>query len=537
MPYNTLKELYLNSISEYASNPAYSMYGGDALTYSEFADHVAAVADMLRSAGIGKGDKVALLSSNTPNWSVCYFAAVINGIVIVPILPDFSPEELDKILTHCEAKGLFVSDKLYGKISQERLDKLNIVIRTRNLTIIKQNVEGKGITATPERDDIAAIIYTSGTTSKPKGVMLTHWNLASQIDMESDLFPVRSDDVFMSILPLSHTYECSVGMLLPFMSGASVVYLEKPPTPSTLIPAMQDVRPTIMLIVPLIIEKIYKSKIAARFKRSKVMQTLYSWPPFRKAIHYLAGAKIKKLFGGRLRFCGIGGAKLDANTEQFLMEAKFPYAIGYGLTETAPLIAGAIPGKVRFRSTGPVLKGVKARLEHVNPASGEGEIVVWSPSTMVGYYKDPAATQSVFTPDGWFRTKDLGMFDSEGNLYIKGRLDNMIVGATGENIYPEEIESVLNSHSLVNDSIVKEEKGRLVALVNFNREEIERKYYDLKEELQVAMANVKKDLLNYVNSKVSKSSRISDIEEQSDGFEKTPTQKIKRFLYSKKKHH
>lgn len=535
MEIKTLRDIYTASTGKYAARPVFSMYefAGESLTYEEFAARVEMVAGLLRGAGLHGGDRVALLSTNMSNWPVCYFAAVASGYVVVPILPDFSGPELDKIILHAECKGLMVSDKLFSKISKEIVDGLNIVIRTKNLGVISQNVDEEGSFAEPQPEDVAAIIYTSGTTSEPKGVMLTHHNLARQIEMESHLFPVRPDDVFLSILPLAHTYECSVGMLLPFYSGASVVYLDKAPTASTLIPAMRSVRPTIMLSVPLIIEKLYKSQIASRFRKKKWLKKIYSWRWFQRLFHMLAGQRIKNLFGGRIRFFGIGGAKLDEQTERFLADAGFPYAIGYGLTETAPLLAGAVPGRVPFRSTGPMLDGIEARIENADPVTGEGEIVVLSPSTMEGYYKNPEATAAVFTDDGWFRTKDLGVFDAAGNLYIKGRVGSMIIGPSGENIYPEEIESVLNQHSLVTDSIVREEQGKLVALVHFNRDELDGFYARLKSEVSASLEEVKKDVMEYVNSKVSRFSRISKVEEQREGFEKTPTQKIKRFLYSK----
>ncbi|MCC8034614.1 MAG: AMP-binding protein [Rikenellaceae bacterium] len=535
MDYTTLKELYTGSVREFAQRPCSSMYGGECLTYSEFAERADEVASIFYGAGLDKGDKVALLSNNMPNWAVCYFAAVTTGLIIVPILPDFSAEELGMIIAHSDARALCVSDKLFSKVPKNIVTNLRIVIRTMNLGIISGRDDVREPCGEVERgvtpDDTAAIIYTSGTTSTPKGVMLSHGNLASQILMETDLFPVYKEDVFLSILPLSHTYECSVGMLYPFSRGARVVYLDKLPTASTLMPALKQVRPTIMLSVPLIIEKIYKSQIAARFKKGSIRRYIYAKRWFQKPFHRLAGKKLKKIFGGRLRFFGIGGAKLDVPTETFLRDAGFPFAIGYGLTETAPLIAGAVPGNVKPRSTGPVLKGIEARLENINPATGEGEIVVLSPSTMQGYYKNPEATASVFTPDGWFRTKDLGSFDRDGHLYIKGRLDNMIVGAGGENIYPEEIESVINSHFLVTDSLVKEERGQLVALVHFDRNELEHRYHEFREGLSHKMADIKKEIINYVNSKVSKSARITDVEEQPAGFEIAPKQKRRRIKY------
>lgn len=534
MEFKTLKELYTNSIRTYGSRPSFSMLERESMTYNDFDDRVEYVRGILLGAGISSGDKVALLSSNMPNWSVCYFAIVTSGMIAVPILPDFSGSELDMIITHSEAKALLVSDKLYTRVSKEVIERVNIVVRTKNLGIIARTSSELGVMTEPKPDDLAVIIYTSGTTSSPKGVMLTHYNLATQIQMDRDLFFVYPEDVFLSILPLSHTYECSLGMMLPFMCGASVVYVDRPPTASNLLPALKKVRPTVMLSVPLVIEKIYKSQVAAKFNSTRFMRALYSKPFFRKQLHQFAGKRLYNLFGGRLRFFGIGGAKLDRDAERFLLEGKFPYAIGYGLTETAPLIAGAIPSNVRLGSTGPVLPGIEARLEDINELSGEGELVVKSPCTMQGYYKNPDLTNEVFTRDGWFRTRDLCAFDPDGFLYIKGRLGSMIVGPSGENIYPEDIESVLNSHFLVTDSIVKEDDGRLVALVHFDRNELEKRYNEFKDDLAATMEDIKSEVIKYVNSKVNKSSKIATIEEQEQEFEKTPSHKIKRYLYTKK---
>lgn len=526
-----MRELYLHSVNAYASRPVSSMYHGENITYDVFAERVDTVRNLLLGAGLSKGDKVVLLSSNMTNWGVAYFATVITGMIVVPVLPDFSGSQLDIILEHSEAKALIVSDKLFSKLSSHSVKAMNIVIRSKNLGVISQTCDDKGTEGEPAPDDVAAIIYTSGTTSSPKGVMLTHRNLCKQLEMVLKIQLVQPWDIFLSMLPLAHTYECSFGMLLPFRQGASVVYLDKPPTASVLMPALRDVRPTTLLSVPLIMEKIYKSRITSRFSGNAFMRWLYGVPALRKMIHRMAGGALKTAFGGRLRFFGIGGSKLDPDTERFLAEARFPYAIGYGLTETAPLIAGAGVGKTRLQSTGPAMPGVQIRIDNPNPETGEGEIVVQSPSTMKGYYKNPEATADAFTADGWFRTKDLGVMDADGYLYIKGRLGNMILGPGGENIYPEEIENVINGYFLVSDSIVSEDKGKLVALVNFDREELERRYKNLKEGWGYKMDEVKSDLMNYVNSKVSKFSRISIVKEHAEAFEKTPTQKIKRFLY------
>ena len=542
MTINTLYELARNSVEKFASKVAFSMFEGDDVTYAEVGRRIEKVQEILTCAGLHAGDKVALLSSNMPNWGVCYFAVTSAGMVAVPILPDFSGEELDMIIAHSEAKALLVSDRLFTKLSKQTIERLNVVVRTKNLGVIAQRVKGEGSMAVPKPDDLAVIIYTSGTTSKPKGVMLTHAALCAQVGISSSIFPVLPDDVFLSVLPLSHTYECSIGMIYPFSMGARVVYLDRPPTASALMPALRAVRPSVMLIVPLIIEKIYRHQVLAKFNSNGFWRTLYKVGFLRRYLHRVAGKKLLKLFGGRLRFLGIGGAKLDGGAEKFLLEAKVPYAIGYGLTETAPLLAGAAPSQVRLGSTGPQAPGVQLRLENINPDTRQGEVVALTPSVMLGYFKNPEATKEVFTDDGWFRTGDLGEFDKDGWLYIKGRLKNMIVGPGGENIYPEDIETVLNSHVYIADSIVTEQEGRLVALVHFNRDEIEamvdnwrEEWETQKEAWEAKTEQLKKEIMDFVNAKVNRFSRISDVVEEKYDFAKTPTHKIKRFLYNRKK--
>lgn len=534
---HTLYDLFRHSVTAFADRTAYTMWEGEEVTYAEVEKRVKSTQELLLSAGLKSGDKVALLSSSMPNWGVCYFAIVTAGLVAVPILPDFTGEELDMILEHSEAKALCVSDRLFTKLSKKSTEAMNIIIRTKNLAVISQQVKQQGEFTLPSPDDTAAIIYTSGTTSKPKGVMLSHYNLTEQMHM-CNVFPINKDDVFLSVLPLSHTYECSIGMIYPFSVGALVAYLDRPPTPTVLLPALRGVRPTVMLIVPLIIEKIYRSQVQAKFNSNIFWRTICKAGIIRRYLHRVAGKKLMKVFGRRLRFLGVGGAKLDTQTEKFLLEARFPYAIGYGLTETAPLLAGAIPSNVRLGSTGPECPHVKLRLDNINPETGQGEIVALTPSVMTGYYKNPEATAECFTEDGWFRTGDLGCFDEDGFLYIRGRLKNMIVGPSGENIYPEDIESVLNTHAFVQESVVTQQEGQLVALVHFDRELLEMKYEEWRANLNTRLdewerwsEETKKEIMEYVNSKVNRFSRISSIVEKEEEFEKTPTKKIKRFLY------
>ena len=541
MKLNTLYEILNTSVKNFSERIAFSLWRGGSYTFKQVGEKVAEVQELLRSAGLKKGDKVVLLSSNMPNWGVCYFAITTGGYTVVPVLPDFTSADLDRIVEHSEAKAMCVSDKLFTKISKELSAKLNIVIRTKNLSVLSQNVEAEGELSVPQPEDLAAIIYTSGTTSAPKGVMLTHYNLASQMWLIDPLFLVREDDIFLSILPMAHTYECTLGLILAFHHGAHVVYLDKAPTVSVLLPALKEVRPTIMLTVPLIIEKIYNGKVKKQFTSSTFMRALYSVGFIRRYLHRIAGKKLTKTFGGNIRFFGIGGAKLDGEVEQFLLEAKFIYDVGYGMTETAPLIAGMVDGMLRHGSTGPILQGIEYRLENVNEETGIGELVVKSPSQMQGYYKNEEATAAAFTEDGFFRTGDLACFDEDGWLYIKGRSKNMILGPSGENIYPEDIESVLNSHVFISESVVTESEGKLVALVHFDTDAIEAKYSEMvdtwhkkRHEFDLFKEDLMREIKQYVNERVNRYSKISEVVEEEQEFEKTATKKIRRFLYTAK---
>jgi long-chain acyl-CoA synthetase len=299
---------------------------------------------------------------------------------------------------------------------------------------------------------------------------------------------------------------------------------------------MQQIKPTMMLTVPLIIEKIYRNRVLPTFKSKLIVRRLYGMPFFRKKLNRIAGKKLVKTFGGALKFYGIGGAKLDPVVEQFLIEAKFPYAIGYGLTETSPLLAGVNPRTVRLESTGPAIEEVELKIHEPDPETGQGEVWAKGPNIMKGYYKEPELTSQVITPDGWFKTGDLGVFDKDGFLFIKGRKKNVIIMPNGKNIYPEEIESVINNFHFVVESLVVEKKGKLVALVHFNQEELEKSYQHLKEEVknyvEKRKEELRKELHDYVNARVNKFSRLQSVITHQQPFQKTATQKIKRFLYN-----
>jgi len=335
----TLKSRFTHSIESFSDRPLYSFIGKEALSYRQFGELTQQLISHFDRAGIAGGDKVAILGNNMPHWAVAYFAAVTSSRTAVPILPDFAAFEIANILEHSEAKVLVVSNRLKYKVAEHLLQKMSLVICMDTLEIERILPAEPVITEEPTPDTLAAIIYTSGTSGTSKGVMLSHRNLSSNLEMIFKLFPIRPSDVFLSILPLSHAYECTIGMLYPFCYGASAQYLDGAPTPSLLMPALQQAKPSIMLSVPLIVEKIYKNKIRPTFTKNFFLQLIYSFHPIRRMLHKIAGKKLLQTFGGNLRFFGVGGSKLDGVVERFLKDAGFPYAIGYGLSETAPLIA------------------------------------------------------------------------------------------------------------------------------------------------------------------------------------------------------
>jgi len=553
LDYYTLPNLLKRSVEMYGEEDALGETGKKAMTYNELNEKIQSMVSLLQENGISKGDKVILLSENMPNWAVAYFAITYFGAVVVPVLPDFHPSDVHHIIGHSEAKAVFVSDKHLPTIEDSQDTNIHFVIKLDTLELVdeltnkdyldhikqktKESIQkiSKSIDYEPKEDDMASLLYTSGTTGHSKGVMLSHKNLVTNAMSAYEKVTITKDDIFLSILPLAHTLECTVGLTVPILHGASVFYINKAPTPSVLLKAFGVVRPTMMVSVPLIIEKIYKNKVLPNFTNSFIMRNLYKIPFFRKKLNAIAGKKLIETFGGRIKFFGIGGAGISPYVEQFLIEANFPYIIGYGLTETAPLLAGSVIGDtIKIKSTGTAMVGVELAIKDKNPQTGEGEIIAKSPSVMLGYYKDEEKTAEVME-DGWFLTGDLGYIDEDGFLFISGRSKNVIIGSGGENIYPEQIEATINQHEAVLDSLVMQQDDKLIARVHLDYElidkmfkanntpdaEVKQKILDLLEEMRVD-----------VNSKISSFSRMVKFVEQIEPFVKTPTKKIKRYLYT-----
>ena len=530
---DTLAKLYEYATTVYSKKQYTQWYdtkkGG--YTYSELQAKCDGLSKKLTQYGIGAGDKVAILSQSMPNWSVAFFSIAPFGRIAIPILPDSSENEVTNILNHSESKVIFVSQRLASKVSQECRDKMTLVIDIDTFEVIKADddkftCDGRPSVPTPE--DIAAILYTSGTTGSAKGVVLSHRNLTSNVITCYHSCKRTEKDRWLSILPMAHTLEMTISMLYPMYCGATVYYLPKPPVASLLLKAMKIVKPTTILSVPLIIEKVYRNSMLPTITKSRTLTWMNEH--MNGLMCKIIGMKLKKTFGGHISFFGIGGAKLDPEVEAFLLKANFPYAIGYGLTETSPLLGYAMNGWRAVGSFGYPVYNVKLKLHNVNPETGEGEVVAKGPNVMLGYYKDPVRTKSVFTEDGWFRTNDIAVKDEKGRYFIKGRNNNMILGPSGENIYPEEIESVINNVDGVNESIVVERNGRLVALVQLDENMIE---WDKEGEdnFYEKFDAMKEKIQKMVNKNVNKTSQVSSVEVMKEPFEKTATQKIRRFKY------
>jgi long-chain acyl-CoA synthetase len=543
----TLPALLAAAETAFGPLPAFASVEGDAIIprfdYARFASAARRFASLLSSLGIGRGDRVMILCENRVEWAVAYFGVAEAGAVAVPVLVDFIPEQVANVANHAEIRVACASERTLAKLALlpptiprlmlETLDESGAVVvrgeeRKRAEAATRAGAESSPALpgAAMSADDLACVIYTSGTSGHSKGVMLTHGNLVSNAIATRAVFPLRTDDRVLSVMPLAHTLESTMGLITPLLQGCCIHYLDKPPTAPVLAAALAAVKPTVMVIVPLIIEKLFRARVESRLRA----HPLYRFAPTRRLAIRAAGRKLEAAFGGRLRFLGIGGAALARDVEEFLLAARFPYAIGYGLTETSPLVAAAIPGKTRLGSTGRVLDGLEVRIAlpdavpSASAAAGrEGEIQVRGPSVMRGYYRDEARTAEVFTDDGWFRTGDLGVFDADGLLHIRGRLKAMILGPSGENIYPEEIESVLASTGFVEESLVYAAKdGALVALVVLND-----KAKAMAEEAERLLARLRAA----ANARLTSFSRLARLVVQDEPFEKTATLKIKRYLY------
>ena len=526
------------------------------LTYNDFHKSVVSIALILKNQGVLKGDKIAILGENSPNWVIAYFAAVQSGAIVVPILPDFSEADVHHILFDSEAKILFTTQRQMEKVLGLREHKLQAVITLddfnaetdwlpvepfskfieKALNFFRQIPDKIGWKSSDiSEDDIASIIYTSGTSGHSKAVMLTHKNFIANVLAADTLIDVRPDWTFLSILPLSHSYEFTLGLLFPLLKGARIVYAGKTPTPGLLEKICRQEKPTLIAAVPLIMEKIYKKKVLAAFDKSFIIKIVAKIPGIKMQIYKKIKNKLIDFFGGQLQIMAIGGAAINREAEIFLKKSGFPYLIGYGLTESAPLLAGGPWGDttIPVGSTGKPIPGVEIKIVDPDPRSGIGEIYARGENIMKGYYKNQAMTREVIDDQGWLRTGDLGNFDKFGNLTIRGRCKNIILKSNGENIYPEAIEDKINACIHVSESLLMENKGLLEAWVYLDYDLIdeETKGESEKQKLEY-IEQLLERLKVAINPQLSAFAQIARFVEQKEPFEKTPTHKIKRYLYT-----
>jgi long-chain acyl-CoA synthetase len=554
---NTINCLLETSVEKFGARPAMCMALEKPLTYNELFRSVSDMAAMLKKQGVVKGDKVAILGENSPNWGIACLASMRIGAIVVPILPDFPETDIHHIMNDSEAKILFTTQKHMDKVLGSRDHKLQTVITLDDFkaetdilpvepiskliekarSFFRQIPDKMGLKSTAvSEDDIASIIYTSGTSGHSKAVMLTHKNFISNVLTTSNhLLEIHPEWTFLSILPLSHTYEFTLGFLFPLLNGSRIVYVGKTPTPSVLEKICQVEKPQVIPAVPLIMEKIYKKKVLAAFEKKFVLKLISKVPGLKMKIYKKIANKLVDFFGGELKTMAIGGAAINRQAEIFLKKSGFPYLIGYGLTESAPLLAGGPWGDptIAVGSTGKPIPGVEIKIVDPDPRTGIGEIYARGDNVMKGYYKNPQATRETVDEDGWLHTGDLGYFDKSNNLFIRGRSKNMILMSNGENIYPEAIEDKINSCMHVAESLVIEDNGRLEAWVYLD--------YDLIDEETKSRSQQQKleyidelllRLKETINPQLSAFAQITRFVEHKEPFQKTATSKIKRYLYT-----
>jgi len=555
---NTLRELFERTVKLHADLPAVAFAGEKPISYRELGIRVRKLgADLIRHH-IGAGDKVAILGDNSPSWVIAYLAVTTIGAVAVPILPGFPEDDVRHILRDSGCSAIFITDKLRPILDSFTSDSFSLIYSLEDFSVtrlkesfskhvqsllerIKKNLRGEPSDEAvyqavdgPKPEDLAAIIYTSGTTGHSKGVVLTHGNIASNVVFSIEKFPLDSRDCFLSILPLSHTFEATGGMLAPLSMGVSIFYMKGLPTPQKLLSSMETARPTGVLTVPLVMDKIYRRRILPKFKNSKVLWGMYQVPWLRKQLNKVAGKKLIHSLGGRLRFFMFGGAALNPDVELFLRDAGISYSTGYGMTETSPILTINPFGKVRAGSCGQPIPGLEIKIHEPDPETGVGEICVKGPNVMQGYYHNKEATDAVFLKDGWLRTGDLGLFDKDGYLFIRGRSKNVIVGPNGENIYPEIIEQQLVQIPYIQECVVYQRQGRLAAKVYFDSDQVDEVLADRKKESRDEgdmVQTLLEEARVAVNAKMPAFSTIQKMEIYPEPFEKTPTNKVKRYLY------
>lgn len=543
-----LVNYFQTAIKENYDVSALSDYNGKTYSYGEIAENIQKLHIIFEKTNIKKGDKIALIGKNSANWGIVYLAVVTYGAVIVPILPDFIPKDIHYIVNHSESKVLFAASNIFSKLDMKKMSELQYVFGVEELMPLFSRIEHiediihslnallnkrfpKGLNKEsfflPEisNSELAEISYTSGTTGFSKGVMLLHNSLAANILFARNNMPLSSGDKIVSFLPLAHAYGLAFEFLFPFSLGCHITFLTKTPTPAIITKAFQEIKPKLILSVPLVIEKIYKKKILPEIRKAP-LSALLKTPLVNKLIYKKVLSGVSAGFGGNFVEVVVGGAALSEEIELFFKKIGFPITVGYGMTECGPLVAYASSKIAKLGSCGRPVDMLEVKIDSEDPENKVGEILMRGENVMVGYYKNKEATDKAIDKDGWLHSGDLGIMDKEGFIFIKGRSKSMILGSSGQNIYPEEIESVINNRACVAESLVVQRDGKLVALINPDEEVV--------SSMKLSKADLEKKLEEYrkeLNKHFPPYMAVTRMIVHDEPFEKTPKQSIKRFLY------
>ena len=525
--------------------PALGNYRGEVFTYGEVATQIAKLHVLYEAIGLQKGDKVALCAKNSARWGIAFFSANTYEAVVVPILADFHPDSVNSLVDHSESTVLFTDSDIWTKLNIEKMPNVKAVVSTadfkllyaadekiskanENLQTLFEEKYPNGFSKedlaypTDNAKDLAIINYTSGTTSAPKGVMLRYECISANVAFGQKRLPSYPGDTIVSMLPMAHMYGMMFELIYPLCGSASIYYLGKTPTPALLLGAMAEIKPYLVITVPLVMEKIFKSKVAPVVNKP-VMKVICAIPGLNQVIFKKIRTTLLNAFGGNVREIVMGGAALNPEVESWFKKFKLPYTVGYGMTEAAPLMAYEDWDSFAAKSCGKAIDTIEVRIDSEDPYNKVGEIQARGMNVMSGYFKNEEATNAAFTEDGWMRTGDLGVIDKKGNIFIKGRSKNMILSANGQNIYPEEIEAVVNNQPYVIESVVINRGASLVALVYTDSDKMKAESVDVELFKKTVMTEVNKSMPAY--------SKINTVEIMDKPFEKTPKMSIKRFMY------
>jgi len=551
-PLKGKEEHYLSKLEKivkaYWNDPAICNYGGEKFTYCDVATKIERIHLVFEAAGVKKGDKITLCARNYAQWAISFLAINTYEAVVVPLLADFLPESIEHLVDHSDSVILFSDHDIYDKLHIENMPKIHTVVNVTDFTLLytndpnvskaysdlnqnfaKRYPNGFGPEdvhyPTDNDKDLAVINYTSGTTSAPKGVMLRYECFTATIDYGHRYIPVSHEDSIVSMLPMGHIYGLTYEFLYPLTGGVTLYYLGKTPSPSLLLKAMKEVQPYIVITVPLVMEKVYKSSVAPALSKG-AMKYLTKIPGLSSVIYKAAGKKLLEAFGGKIRYFVMGGAALNPEVEKGFKKMQLPYTVGYGMTEAAPLLAFRVWWEYAPGSCGQSVDCAQVRIDSEDPQHIAGEIQAKGTNICSGYYKYPEADSAVFTADGWLHTGDLGTVDADGNIFIRGRSKTMILSANGQNIYPEEVEAVINSQDYIAESVVVDRATKLVALIYLDADRIRKDGLDAE-----TVADIPEKVRVAANRHLPSYSQITKVEVVTVPFEKTPKMSIKRFLY------